>query len=314
MRPIAAGRALLGLVICVVVYASLYPFAFHSVASSFTTALFRTWRASLGVFLPGDFVANLLFYVPLGAAAYFAIDPAYPAAHRICAATLIALLLSTTLEMIQLFDSIRDSSLLDILTNSTGAFGGALLVAFAQRYSLLRKRIAPLFLLATWTAGVLLLMANRYAHITPVQWLPIVIEALVAGALLVECIRRGELRAFRFIAPLLVFVIVWRELAPFHFAFAQQRFEWIPFAGTFESRRGPGIQVFAAKLFVYDFSVWFLRRRTGSLIVSTALIGALLGVLEAIQIYVPGRVPEISDAVLAVLLGTVLYLLERISG
>jgi VanZ family protein len=41
------------------------------------------------------------------------------------------------------------------------------------------------------------------------------------------------------------------------------------------------------------------------------LVAILLAVVEAIQIYLPGRTAEITDPVLAVIVGLVLMMLER---
>jgi hypothetical protein len=94
--------------------------------------------------------------------------------------------------------------------------------------------------------------------------------------------------------------ILLRELAPFDFVPDPQPFSWIPFAGIIEDNRGPAAVVALRKAFDYGAMVWLAR---GLGIVRCGLtLAAVLTVTELVQQYLPGRQPEITDAVLALMM------------
>jgi VanZ family protein len=100
---------------------------------------------------------------------------------------------------------------------------------------------------------------------------------------------------------LLASAIVLRELAPFHLSLRPSAFSWVPFAAMFEASRQEAAIVLLQKTFDYGAAVWLLH--TGGLRYARAgaLAAAALAVLEASQRYLPGRTPEITDPVLALL-------------
>ena len=60
----------------------------------------------------------------------------------------------------------------------------------------------------------------------------------------------------------------------------------------------------------YASVLWLWRVSGLSLVWTTAVAAAALFGLEWLQVYLPGRTPEITDAVLAVLMGVLLWLLR----
>jgi VanZ family protein len=115
------------LVIALIVYGSLYPFAFdfHRTANPLTVLL-HSWPAGFDRFVLRDAVINLLLYTPLGVAAFLAVARRHSRAAAWGAAVLLGLALSSCLEMLQVYDARRMCSLFDVFTNSVGACCGAM--------------------------------------------------------------------------------------------------------------------------------------------------------------------------------------------
>jgi VanZ family protein len=110
---------------------------------------------------------------------------------------------------------------------------------------------------------------------------------------------------------MLTVAIVLRELAPFHFAHSPSAFRWIPFAASLMADRDAALIVLLHKAFSYGALVWLWRRRGAPYwIAGPAIAMALLG-CEWLQRYIPGRTPETTDAVMAVLLALLLGLSGR---
>jgi VanZ family protein len=101
--------------------------------------------------------------------------------------------------------------------------------------------------------------------------------------------------------------IVLREMAPFHFAATASPFSWIPFAASFGSDRMSALVIVCRKAFDYGAMVWLLREIGVPYWRAGVAVAAALAVFEAIQRYLPGRTPESTDAVLALLLTVVLW-------
>jgi VanZ family protein len=76
-----------------------------------------------------DAIANVLLYVPVGFA--YARMRGIAGVRATCEAALVGVAVSMTCELYQVFSPVRYPTMTDILTNSIGAFGGALI---AGRY------------------------------------------------------------------------------------------------------------------------------------------------------------------------------------
>lgn len=111
---------------------------------------------------------------------------------------------------------------------------------------------------------------------------------------------------------LLTGALILGELSPFHFAaeHAAHAFTWVPFRGLFQTAWQDGFVLLFRKSFWYGSVVWLWRAPGRSLLWATAATAAALFVLEQVQVYLPGRTPEITDALLAVLMGVLLWLLR----
>jgi hypothetical protein len=123
---------------------------------------------------------------------------------------------------------------------------------------------------------------------------------------------RGEARVLAAVAVLLIAV---RELQPLQFADSASPFHWIPFTGFLGATRDAAIRVSSEKFFVYGATVWMIREAGLSMAVAGGGVSALLFAGEWIQRYLPGRVAESTDAVLAATAAFVMvWLTESTSG
>ena len=99
---------------------------------------------------------------------------------------------------------------------------------------------------------------------------------------------------------LMTAAILLRELAPFRFVSEPRSFSWVPFSATFAADRLPAVLVLFRKAYEYGAMVWLLRG-IGAARAGVA-VASILAVLEWAQRYQPNRQPEITDAVLALLM------------
>ena len=106
------GTALLAYMVVVTVIVTLLPFHF---------AWPERWQVSIGDD-PYDMIANVLLFVPLG----FLLRLARPRDRRgsVVLVVLSAALISVAIEAVQLFDTTRESTLLDVVANTLGAWIG----------------------------------------------------------------------------------------------------------------------------------------------------------------------------------------------
>lgn len=108
--------------------------------------------------------------------------------------------------------------------------------------------------------------------------------------------------AWGFLALLLL-----RGLVPFHISPAQP-FTWIPFAGLLGMGNWqPGILVLLEKALFYGSAVWLVHTAKFRLPTATGIVIAVLFLIEVAQIHLAGRVPEITDPLLAGVMGFGLY-------
>jgi VanZ family protein len=179
----------------------------------------------------------------------------------------------------------------------------------------------------SWFAGGVLLRAGRIRNAR--RWLAI---ALVAIPLQFVIIERQPLPSQLIGAVLGLLLFFWlgrkpfvlpveaaafllaliiRGLAPFQWTEAERGFNWVPFGGFLNTPWQQGILILFEKGFYYGTAIWLLVAAGMRWWQSTVLVAAVLGLIEAIQMHLPGRTPEIADPVLAILLGFGLFNLSR---
>jgi hypothetical protein len=128
-------------------------------------------------------------------------------------------------------------------------------------------------------------------------WIAIVLGA-VAGAILASTLPQAAPAA-----ALLILMIVIRGLQPFHFARSAQPFTWIPFGGFLAMDWATGVALISQKIFYYGAAIWLLRGAGLRLRTAATVIALVLACLEAVQIFIPAHTAEITDPLLALLLG-----------
>jgi len=268
-------------------YLSLYPWQF--VAYPFARTLI--WIPLVGRAFILDAVLNMVFYMPLGAAAFLTLRRGFPA---LAAAVALGVLVSFSVEWMQLAIPSRVGSLLDLLSNSTGSFLGAV-VAYVLTTPAVTSRIkvfrppGPL-LFSLWAIW------QGFRFLLPRTWSAIDIAQETIGLFILLLLRfRG---VCPIAAPLLVAWLAFEELRPFHFHGPPQQFGWLPFVSWFAGASESYYGVIFGKLFFYTAIVWTLRESKLRWLWAVAIPAFVLAAGEAAQCYLPGRTPESTDLTL----------------
>jgi VanZ family protein len=369
------------MVIALIVYGSLYPWDFHStqLAASPLWVLIHSWPGQVDRFLFRDIAVNVLIYMPVGVFGLLALRQKYQTPFAVTVTVLLALALSSTIEMTQLFDDSRDCSAFDVVCNVGGTVLGVALgyvyqqwlkrfLARAETAKLLHPSGAVL-LFYTWLAyqGFPLFpvlsrtrLDDKFRYlfaavsISPLETFSYFVEWLVVAQLLenvlgVERTRRlfpllllvlpakllvaGRIVTWSEFAGAVLPCICWyflsgypkrtavvgglivslliRGLAPYHWSRIANPFSWVPFGGFLRAPWDFGLLTLLQKCFWYGSAIWLLRAAGWQLARSAIAVAVLLGAIEVIQIHLPGRVAEITDPLLALLLAMTLGLLDR---
>jgi hypothetical protein len=104
--------------------------------------------------------------------------------------------------------------------------------------------------------------------------------------------------------------ILAERLEPFQFSAYGRAFGWTPFRSFLYGSVEVNITSFLEKAFLYGSLIWLLDRsglRSG---VSTILVAILLFATSWTEIYLPGRSAEITDALMALLIGAIIAAIE----
>jgi len=141
----------------IIAYGSLYPFEFSvpTAGPGPVQALLRTWANTPG---RGDFLANVLLYMPLGFFAVLTPGQRCTVISRCLGALLLGLLISISMELAQYYDVGRDTEATDVYANVTGTVLGAtfgVVVGGSFRWPLVNQIAAnriPALVLSAWVA------------------------------------------------------------------------------------------------------------------------------------------------------------------
>ena len=361
-------------VIAVIMYGSLYPFAFRAPPNGLgpAHALLDSWRETPS---RSDFIANMLFYMPLGFFAILAIGDRIGSLRRIVPVVVTGTALSTLMELAQYYDDGRVASATDLYANvvgtALGAFGGNL-TDRSFRWPLLREiathRI-PALLLGAWIGCSLfpyvptvdfhkywntLKPAISHPALTGYGllrhiaiWLAIgsLIEGIVgqqrllfplfvgivllAKVLMVHTTLTmaeiggaglaivgwdflaagGSLRNI-FIALIFCGYVIAERLEPFQFGATAGSFSWVPFLGFMSSSFEGAVLSFLQKFFLFGSSIWLVVKAGLPLCLSIIVMAMVLFTTSYTDIYLPNRIAEITDTVMALLIGALFALSE----
>jgi VanZ family protein len=132
-----AAPLLLAAITGLIVYVSLYPFRFELDGPTLREALHAlSWQRAGR----GDMLNNLLLYVPFGFCVALVIEPRWGRTAGIVAGTVLGVLLSFGLELLQASVAIRVSSLRDLALNGAGSLLGTVVGTI---YHALGSRVTP---------------------------------------------------------------------------------------------------------------------------------------------------------------------------
>jgi VanZ family protein len=365
--------------ILLLIYGSLFPFRFHAVPPESAWTMLYSWPA-IDRFEVRDIAINVLIYLPIGLFGALWLDKGRPRATTPALTILLALALSMSMELLQVYDDSRQASLSDVVTNIAGAGFGILLARLYGR-TLIRILDRPGMRTVVQPSGAMLLLSSWFAYQayplfpqvglyllreklgvlrndftlpalsaigTFVDWLAVaqLLEVVagvksgvpllpltmllipakllivgrtftwaeIAGAVCAWILWSTYLHRYGKRASLLAWLaaslLLMRGLAPYHWTHRVNPFYWAPLHGFFESGWGSATPVFLNKSFLYGTAVWLFHRAGYSYIRSAAGLAALLAVIEAAQMYLPGRSSEITDPVMVVILAVVLKTLD----
>jgi len=287
------------LYLAAILYLSLYPWTFVSHPNPSTLY----WIPLVGRSAMLDALLNMVFYVPLGAAAFASIRRG--AAVAFVAAVAFGTFVSFIVEWTQLFIPIRVGNLTDLLSNSLGTvLGAALAWAVTSRplASRLRALQSPaVLLLGLWAAWQAFLFLPQYGP-------SIDISHEIVGMLILALLLTG--RKVRAAAPLLMIWLILEELRPFQFRGPAQPFWWLPFESWFVGSFDAYYGILFGKLFLYTAILWTERSSGMRWIWALLAPGVILFAGELAQRYLPGRTPETTDLVLLAAGAVLLYLTE----
>jgi VanZ family protein len=170
-----AARWLLAVVTFLIIYGSLYPFGFAAVGDVHGVADLlghlhwaRTTRS--------DIAANVLLYLPFGACLGWMLAARIGGPLAALAATVIGVLLSTSIEVAQIFETRRVASLADTFFNGLGALSGGLLALMLRsaRHGFRRHAFSSAIAEPIAAALLLLWLGYRLAPfalaLRPAEW------------------------------------------------------------------------------------------------------------------------------------------------
>jgi len=249
-----------------------------------------------------DALLNVVFYIPLGAAAFTTLRRG---AGAFVAAVAVGTLVSFTVEWTQLFIPIRVGNLTDLACNSVGTLVGVA-VAFVATSRPIASRAR-----AVYSPGILLLglwMAWQAFLFLPQYGPAIDVSHEIVGLLILALLFTG--RKIRATAPLMLIWLIVEELRPFQFRGPPQLFWWLPFESWFVGSFDAYYGILFGKLFLYTGILWVERKSGIRWIWALLAPLAILFAGELAQRYLPGRTPETTDLFLLIAGAVLLYLTE----
>jgi VanZ family protein len=362
-----------------IIYGSLYPFAFRIPLRGLgpVETLLDTWDHMPG---RGDFISNILLYMPLG---FFARQALRGKGILLQSGIVIlaGTALSIAMELTQYYDAGRDTEATDVYANALGTILGVVsarvLGTDMIRWTFSRgtdDRV-PLMLLLVWLGYRLfpflpVIDLHKYWHalkpviedpsITTYNLFRHTVVWLTAAILLEQVVgHRRSLAIFPALAGFVLFsrilimstvlslgdilgaalaTFLWFVLAlsvrlrlsvitallffhvtigrldPFVFAEPTRDFGWIPFHSFMVGSIDIDVQSFFEKFFLYGSLLWLLGKAGFPLRVATPFVALMLLVTSWVEVYLPDRSAEVTDAIMALMIGTVIGLVRTIEA
>ncbi|MBS0468342.1 MAG: VanZ family protein [Proteobacteria bacterium] len=95
-------------------------------------------------------------------------------------------------------------------------------------------------------------------------------------------------------------------LAPFALSDMPQAFHWIPFTGMLEGSMGVNLLNLVEKTYFYGALIVFMTANGARPVPAASAVAICLGAIEAAQVFMPNRVAETTDPILALIIGFVI--------
>jgi VanZ family protein len=118
---------------------------------------------------------------------------------------------------------------------------------------------------------------------------------------------------FSAITTLLFFLVTIGRLVPFEFADRARAFGWIPFHSFMVGSIDIDVQSFFEKFFLYGSLLWLFGRAGFQLRFAAPFVAAMLFVTSQFEVFLPDRSAEVTDAVMALIMGVVIGLVKTMA-
>lgn len=189
----------------------------------------------------------------------------------------------------------------------------ALLVLRYAAMWLVMARLAQAVLVLRRPALFFLLLFSAYLSLRVLIVDLVILPAELAGIAiaLVVTLAFGQRVPHLALAALLAAAIAYQGLNPWRLALPAKAFCWIPFCGFLQGSLLINAISIVEKLFLYGSVVWLLVRGGLGHRVAGILTAVPILALEVAQTYLPGRVAEITDPLLAMGVAEALRLIDR---
>jgi VanZ family protein len=166
-----------------------------------------------------------------------------------------------------------------------------------------RSRIGvPLFMALVFAAKVAIIDLI----VTPAE----TIGAVMALSLWIVVGRRTRL-AMLLTAVVLCVSIVLGRLQPFQFLAEARAFGWMPFFSFFYGSTSIATMAMLEKFFLYGSLIWLIAEALLPLWLATLLVASLLFATSVVETHLPGRSAEITDAIMALIIGLIMPALRQ---
>jgi VanZ family protein len=126
--------------------------------------------------------------------------------------------------------------------------------------------------------------------------------------------RTGWPRKPRVLFMLTLLLVILISFTPFELRSEPSRFHWIPFSGALGGSMIINVLAIIKKLLMYGCLIYLLCELGFRLWASTLAISVFLLVSEFLQVFFQGRTPEITDSLLALMIGGVFHLWQQHNG
>ncbi len=117
-------------------------------------------------------------------------------------------------------------------------------------------------------------------------------------------------RALAVVLPLFAYVVAWR-VAPFEFQFTGRSFGWSVFTSFLNGATDVNVESFLEKVFYYGSLVWLTTAAGLRIQFSACIVVVVLLITSGLEVFLPERSAEVTDAALALAVACLIGLMNR---